>query len=175
MWVCTWLPGGVCAAFSEQQHVFCEQVWREKVFPLLQNHIAQHVDSISTHLLVYHEAALTNLLEVKLGDTHLVSCPAESGGHSLVGPINRLAKIVRVNCWCWLAVRMHCMHCRLCSFMRMPVRQWRAIWHWSSAIGATANWSSSIRMATNVLSHKVGIHGIKVDWPSQPVAQSRGR
>lgn len=40
------------------------QVWHEKLFPLLKRHLAEAVDSVTAYQLLYHEAALANLLEV---------------------------------------------------------------------------------------------------------------
>lgn len=40
------------------------QVWKDKLFPLLKQHLAEQVDSVTSYLLLYHEAALANLLEV---------------------------------------------------------------------------------------------------------------
>ena len=34
------------------------------MYPLLQDHFAEHVDSITSYLVLYHEVALANLLEV---------------------------------------------------------------------------------------------------------------
>lgn len=43
------------------------QVWRERLLPLLERHLTQRVDSVTAYQLLYHEAALANLLEVGLG------------------------------------------------------------------------------------------------------------
>ncbi len=40
------------------------QVWKSNVLPLLQQHIAEQVDSMTTYMLIQHEAAVANLLEV---------------------------------------------------------------------------------------------------------------
>jgi hypothetical protein len=40
------------------------QVWKERLFPLLKDHLAHEVDSVTSYQLLYHEAALANLLEV---------------------------------------------------------------------------------------------------------------
>ncbi|GAB4819300.1 hypothetical protein N2152v2_006346 [Parachlorella kessleri] len=42
------------------------EVWRERLFPLLKEHLAQQVDSVTSYQLLYHETALANLLEVLL-------------------------------------------------------------------------------------------------------------
>ncbi|KAK9839417.1 hypothetical protein WJX81_000945 [Elliptochloris bilobata] len=42
------------------------EVWRERVYPHLEQHLAQCVDSVTAYLLLYHEAALANLLEAVL-------------------------------------------------------------------------------------------------------------
>lgn len=41
------------------------QVWKQRVLPLLWGHLAAQVDSVAAYELLYHEAALTNLLEVQ--------------------------------------------------------------------------------------------------------------
>ncbi len=41
------------------------QVWKDRLFPLLKHHLAEHVDSVTAYLMLYHEAALANLLEVR--------------------------------------------------------------------------------------------------------------
>lgn len=43
------------------------QVWRERVLPHLEVHLAAAVDSVAAYQLLYHEAALANLLEVGAG------------------------------------------------------------------------------------------------------------
>jgi hypothetical protein len=40
------------------------QVWKQRTAPLLWEHLATSMDSVETYTLFYHEAALTNLLEV---------------------------------------------------------------------------------------------------------------
>lgn len=39
-------------------------MWRERVLPHLEQHLAEKVDSVAAYQLLYHEAALANLLEV---------------------------------------------------------------------------------------------------------------
>ena len=39
-------------------------MWKAHVLPLLQQHIAEQVDSMTTFMLLQHEAAVANLLEV---------------------------------------------------------------------------------------------------------------
>ena len=46
------------------------QVWKAKVFPHLRTHFASQLDSITSYFVLYHEVALTNLLEV----LHLFFC-----------------------------------------------------------------------------------------------------
>lgn len=41
------------------------QAWKEHVLPLLRQHIATEVDPVLSYILVYHEASLANLLEVR--------------------------------------------------------------------------------------------------------------
>lgn len=40
------------------------QVWKTNVLPLIQQHIAEQLDSMTTFMLLQHEAAVANLLEV---------------------------------------------------------------------------------------------------------------
>lgn len=42
------------------------EVWKERLLPHLKSHLAAHVDSVTTYLLVSHEANLANLLEITL-------------------------------------------------------------------------------------------------------------
>ena len=46
-----------------QRFAIC-QVWKENVLPLLQQDIAEQLDSMTTYMLIQHEAAVANLLEV---------------------------------------------------------------------------------------------------------------
>lgn len=48
----------------------CAQAWKENLLPLLRPHLAKRVDSVSAYLLLYHEAAVANLLEVTLFHAH---------------------------------------------------------------------------------------------------------
>ena len=41
------------------------QVWRQRVLPHLEAHLAAAVDSVTSYQLLYHEAALANLLEAR--------------------------------------------------------------------------------------------------------------
>ena len=58
------------------------QVWKQRAAPLLWEHLAASMDSIETYTLFYHEAALTNLLEVCLKHAPLHT-PAASALQSL--------------------------------------------------------------------------------------------
>ena len=40
------------------------EAWKEHVYPLLAAHLAEHVDSVSAYVLLYHEVAVANLLQV---------------------------------------------------------------------------------------------------------------
>lgn len=44
---------------------FADKAWKEKLYPLLKQHLAEHVDSSIAYLVLYHEAAVANLLEVR--------------------------------------------------------------------------------------------------------------
>jgi hypothetical protein len=48
----------LCAALSPQ-------AWKEQLYPLLKQHLADHVESSISYLVLYHEAAVANLLEVR--------------------------------------------------------------------------------------------------------------
>ncbi|PSC69454.1 Zinc finger MYND domain-containing 10 isoform B [Micractinium conductrix] len=50
------------------------EVWRERLLPLLERHLAERCDSVTAYQLAYHEAALANLLEVLL--YHQDACEA---------------------------------------------------------------------------------------------------
>jgi hypothetical protein len=56
-------PSGTCADVLHHTHA---QAWKEQLFPLLQDHLAQHVDASIAYLVLYHEAAVANLVEVCL-------------------------------------------------------------------------------------------------------------
>lgn len=47
------------------------------MLPLIQQHIAERVDSMTTFMLLQHEAALANLLEVGLKGPAMLSVPVE--------------------------------------------------------------------------------------------------
>lgn len=53
-------------AYLTQQTAMLFQVWKCKVMPLLQRHFAEQVDPMTTYMLLQHEAAIANLLEVLL-------------------------------------------------------------------------------------------------------------
>ncbi|KAK9802993.1 hypothetical protein WJX73_006147 [Symbiochloris irregularis] len=54
------------------------EVWKEKVFPYLRTHFAVSLDSVTSYLVLYHEPALTNLLEVTLFHQHACEAVSES-------------------------------------------------------------------------------------------------
>ena len=41
------------------------ETWKEAVYPFLNHHIASNVDPIITYTLLFHEAVLANVLEVR--------------------------------------------------------------------------------------------------------------
>lgn len=43
-----------------------QQAWKEQLYPLLKQHLAEQVDSSISYLVLYHEAAVANLLEVRV-------------------------------------------------------------------------------------------------------------
>ncbi|KAF6262535.1 hypothetical protein COO60DRAFT_1675619 [Scenedesmus sp. NREL 46B-D3] len=52
------------------QELLVIEAWKERLFPLLKEHLAEHIDSATSYLLLYHEAAIANLLEVLLFHRH---------------------------------------------------------------------------------------------------------
>ncbi|KAA6426414.1 MAG: zinc finger MYND domain-containing 10-like [Trebouxia sp. A1-2] len=50
------------------------EVWKANVLPLLQQHVAEQVDSMTSYMLLQHEAAVANLLEITL--YHQEACEA---------------------------------------------------------------------------------------------------
>lgn len=50
------------------------EAWKERAFPHLKAHLATKVDPVIAYLVLYHEAAVANLLEVTL--FHLSACEA---------------------------------------------------------------------------------------------------
>ncbi|KAF8056136.1 Zmynd10 [Scenedesmus sp. PABB004] len=52
------------------QELLVIEAWKERLFPLLAGHLAEGVDSATTYLVLYHEAAVANLLEVVLFHRH---------------------------------------------------------------------------------------------------------
>lgn len=63
------------------------EAWRERVLPLLKAHLVRETDTVTTHLLLYHEAALANLLEICL--FHQQACEAVGEDH-----------LMELNDWC---------------------------------------------------------------------------
>lgn len=55
---------------------FAVQAWKEQLYPLLKPHLAEHVDSSIWYLVLYHEAAVANLLEV--GALRMRACTLRS-------------------------------------------------------------------------------------------------
>eukprot|EP00879_Flechtneria_rotunda_P027397 GHRR01029345.1.p1 GENE.GHRR01029345.1~~GHRR01029345.1.p1 ORF type:complete len:141 (+),score=49.76 GHRR01029345.1:673-1095(+) len=47
------------------QELLVIEVWKEQLYPLLKQHLAKNVDSATSYLVLYHEAAVANLLEVR--------------------------------------------------------------------------------------------------------------
>eukprot|EP00879_Flechtneria_rotunda_P023002 GHRR01024313.1.p1 GENE.GHRR01024313.1~~GHRR01024313.1.p1 ORF type:complete len:665 (+),score=279.07 GHRR01024313.1:673-2667(+) len=58
------------------QELLVIEVWKEQLYPLLKQHLAKNVDSATSYLVLYHEAAVANLLEVVLYHGH--ACEAIS-------------------------------------------------------------------------------------------------
>ncbi|WIA29347.1 hypothetical protein OEZ86_011852 [Tetradesmus obliquus] len=52
------------------QELLVIEAWKERLLPLLKEHLAEHVDSATSYVLLYHEAAVANLLEVLLFHRH---------------------------------------------------------------------------------------------------------
>ena len=55
-----------------------DQVWKHRAAPLLWDHLATQVDSVDAYTLLYHEAALTTLLEVRPADWNIGSCTSRT-------------------------------------------------------------------------------------------------
>lgn len=55
---------GINSNRRDSMCVCCLQAWKEQLYPLLKQHLAEHVDSSIWYLVLYHEAAVANLLEV---------------------------------------------------------------------------------------------------------------
>ncbi|PNW79580.1 hypothetical protein CHLRE_08g358751v5 [Chlamydomonas reinhardtii] len=56
------------------------EAWKEHVYPLLAGHLAEHVDSVSAYVLLYHEVAVANLLQVCLYHSHAAESLSEDFG-----------------------------------------------------------------------------------------------
>ncbi|WIA09269.1 hypothetical protein OEZ85_008677 [Tetradesmus obliquus] len=52
------------------QELLVIEAWKERLLPLLKENLAEHVDSATSYVLLYHEAAVANLLEVLLFHRH---------------------------------------------------------------------------------------------------------
>lgn len=64
------------------------QVWRERLLPLLERHLAERVDSVTAYQLLCHEASLANLLEVgrqRAPDRACQHCCAVGWAHRPIG------------------------------------------------------------------------------------------
>eukprot|EP00775_Hariotina_reticulata_P002321 gene2321-2629_t len=48
------------------QELLVIEAWKERLYPLLSQHLADVVDSATSYLVLYHEAAVANLLETAL-------------------------------------------------------------------------------------------------------------
>jgi zinc finger MYND domain-containing protein 10 len=65
--VCEYLLS--CAKVSTLvQHLLVMEVWKGKLLPLLKEHLANEVDSVTSYGLIFHEANVANLLEMVLYD-----------------------------------------------------------------------------------------------------------
>ncbi|KAG2424422.1 hypothetical protein HXX76_014475 [Chlamydomonas incerta] len=56
------------------------EAWKEHVYPHLAAHLAEHVDSVSAYVLLYHEVAVANLLQVCLYHSHAAESLSEDYG-----------------------------------------------------------------------------------------------
>jgi hypothetical protein len=76
------------------------QAWKEHLYPLLKQHLADHVDSSISYLVLYHEAAVANLLEVSTraprGDTTAACHPQTLVGILRGSPLLLATKCHRV-------------------------------------------------------------------------------
>ncbi|KAG2431018.1 hypothetical protein HYH02_013547 [Chlamydomonas schloesseri] len=56
------------------------EAWRQHVYPLLAAHLAERVDSVTAYVLLYHEVAVANLLQVCLYHSHAAESLSEDYG-----------------------------------------------------------------------------------------------
>eukprot|EP00873_Tetraselmis_striata_P028698 jgi/Tetstr1/448962/TSEL_036187.t1 len=71
------------------------EVWKGKVMPYLKKHLANKVDSVTSYLLLYHEATVANLLEVSLYHSHAAEACSEDAMLELVDWCHR--KMIYLN------------------------------------------------------------------------------
>lgn len=65
--VCEYLLS--CAKVKALVHqLLVMEVWKEHMLPLLSDHLANNMDSVTSYALVFHEANVANLLEMLLYD-----------------------------------------------------------------------------------------------------------
>lgn len=60
------------------------EVWKEKLFPLLGQHLSEHVDSVSAYMLLFYEASVANLLEMIFFEDEAFEALAEDYSVELV-------------------------------------------------------------------------------------------
>jgi hypothetical protein len=75
------------------------QVWRERLLPLLERHLAESMDSVAAYHLLYQEAALANLLEV-WGQMGQMSQPLLQTSNSAIGSATCCPSCTAAACWC---------------------------------------------------------------------------
>ncbi|EFJ40689.1 hypothetical protein VOLCADRAFT_31395, partial [Volvox carteri f. nagariensis] len=71
------------------------ECWKEFVYPLLASHLAEHVDSVTTYVLLYHEVTVADLLQVALYHSHAAKSLSEDYALELADWCYR--KLTRLN------------------------------------------------------------------------------
>lgn len=108
------------------------QVWRERLLPLLEQHLADKVDSVAAYQLLYHEAALANLLEVPgcclpaCNSWPVALCPSTDRLANRLPGSPLAARAPSANLSLRVTTLEHVVHpaCRCCCSIRTPVRAW---------------------------------------------------
>ena len=85
------------------------QVWKTNVLPLIQQHIAEQLDSMTTFMLLQHEAAVANLLEVCCTTVTLqrVNVWVYKDSHCQVGQDPPAINLAAVECTPYIIITRH--------------------------------------------------------------------
>ena len=142
---------------------FACQVWKANVLPLLQPHIAERVDSMTTYMLIQHEAAVANLLEVNI----MIASFSKATLHSLAMQSTHMTQVYMQHVWPnkpLLVCTIHCDAFRLHCIIKKPAKQLMRTHYWSCATGATGSCYPSTVKPTNKAQDKVALH-VPCSWP----------